>query len=562
MCHEIEDFPPPMPLQSAVRTYKLALATRVGYAIPDGQTWAGHIGDIVNTINVWFEREMAVRFEPVIDSRLRFRSADPVGLACGNAPVAHGKCPSGGTLAGFACVMRELRNQGLKDFDIGHLLGQSQSCPGGAAGIGVVCITDTYLQKARGVTMFPNPEYPRYRLLTHEIGHQLGAHHTYSAGSCGLISPYSSHEPGSGSTLMSYAGSCDDDDVRAGRAAYFNINSIEWMRMAMNENDEGCIQAMAPGIWNEAPLVASGGTFTIPPDTAFELIASATDLDGDGLTYSWEQYDHDCRPTSAMVDDPGSDPLFRSQEPRALSDQPGSAVRTFVDEGIPGGILPTIETTRPGEQPITMRLVVRDGQGGVSHQETRIEVSGTPFRVVAEPAREGVPTRFQWNHTDLPAGNRDGTVDILFSSDGEQFTPLIEGAANDGEEYIQLDAVCGADSNVIRVRATYGDIETGTSLVLFDDFEFQIFCNCPSLQQASCGSCHAARCSYLDTVEQACWNTDDWFVCPLGETVQLRTCLCLPRAQPTLPPGTPPRPQSVLVCPARSYSWECRAPRH
>ena len=111
-------------------------------------------------------------------------------------------------------------------------------------------------------------------------------------------------------------------------------------------------------------------------------------------------------------------------------------------------------------------------------------------------------------------------------------------------------------NNVIRVRATHGDIETGTSLVLFDDFQFHVFCNCPSSQQSSCGSCRSARCGHVDTVEQACWNTDDWFVCPLGETIQLRTCQCLPRSYPTPAPGPAP------VCPARSYGWECRAPRY
>ena len=65
-----------------------------------------------------------------------------------------------------------------------------------------------------------------------------------------------------------------------------------------------------------------GGPFTIPARTPFLLTAAGNDVDGDSLTYTWEQYDAGVLQLLDNVNK-ASGPLFRSFDPVA------SPSRTF-----------------------------------------------------------------------------------------------------------------------------------------------------------------------------------------------------------------------------------------
>jgi hypothetical protein len=127
-----------------------------------------------------------------------------------------------------ACALREDNRDNMKavlddgDYDLGFLFGARDG--GGANGCAwfVVCQTasDT-LHKARGAgLMGNNGANSASGLLAHEVGHQLGARHTFTgqAGGCTLNEflagdSESGYEPGSGTTRMSYNGNCDSDNV-------------------------------------------------------------------------------------------------------------------------------------------------------------------------------------------------------------------------------------------------------------------------------------------------------------------------------------------------------------
>lgn len=119
--------------------------------------------------------------------------------------------------------------------------------------------------------------------VTHEMGHQLGDNHTYSynegTGVC--------VEPGSGSTIMGYAGiTSPNTDVQEHSDVYFHTVSIDQIQTNLSTVT---VDVETP-ITNNPPVVTPMTTsYTIPKSTAFVLTASATDPDGDTLSYNWEQ---------------------------------------------------------------------------------------------------------------------------------------------------------------------------------------------------------------------------------------------------------------------------------
>ncbi len=177
---------------------------------------------------------------------------------------------------------------GTANFDIGHTFSTGG---GGLAGLGVICNNS---QKARGITGSPNPVGDPYDIdyVAHEVGHQFGGPHTFNATTvnCGGSNRSAANavEPGSGITIMAYAGICGTVNNLANNSIpIFHTRSFESITTKVQST---ACQVTTPSS-NTAPVVNAGSDYTIPKGTPFKLTGSATDAENDPLTFCWEQND-------------------------------------------------------------------------------------------------------------------------------------------------------------------------------------------------------------------------------------------------------------------------------
>lgn len=178
-------------------------------------------------------------------------------------------------------------------YDIGHLFGASGG--GGNAGcIGCVCVDDSpalndknkgsgYTSPADGIPQGDNFDID---YVAHEMGHQLGDNHTFSHQ---LEGAGTNMEPGSGSTIMGYAGITGaTTDVQAHSDAYFHAVSI--YQTQTNLTAKTC--DVETPTTNNPPVITGIQDYSIPKGTAFVLTATVTDPENDPMTYTWEQTDN------------------------------------------------------------------------------------------------------------------------------------------------------------------------------------------------------------------------------------------------------------------------------
>jgi len=347
------------------------------------------------------------------------------------------------------------------DYDIGHIFSTGG---GGLAGLGVVCSTS----KADGVTGIPDPKGDAYYIdyVAHEIGHQFGANHTFNGttGSCGGSNRNAStaYEPGSGSTIMAYAGICGDEDIQSTALSTtaggisedtFHAGTIaEIYDFSRIGGGSVCSVVSAPG--NSAPNADAGSDYTIPGLTPFELTGSATDVDvADTLSYQWDEMDTGtATDATSFGSDLGDNALFRSFAP---SDSE-TRVLPRLDILLSGGNdkaerLPSLDRT------MNFRLTVRDQNGGVDEDDMQVEVDqgSGPFRVLslAQSVTLDVDQDhvIEWNAActeQAPVNCAD--VDILLSEDGGLTFPhsLAAATANDGSETVSLPVVTTTQARV------------------------------------------------------------------------------------------------------------------
>ncbi len=198
------------------------------------------------------------------------------------------------------------------NYDIGHLFGASGG--GGNAGcIGCVCVAST---KGSGITSpgagLPQGDSFDIDYVAHEMGHQLGGNHTFTQASEGTIAQT---EPGSGSTIMGYAG-ITNYDVQGHSDPIFSYKSI--YQIQTNLNSKTCPVSTSLVGTNATPAVNAGADYTIPVGTAFMLTGTATDANSsDVLTYLWEQNDVGtaANASSQVLQSKAAGPNFRTFKP-------------------------------------------------------------------------------------------------------------------------------------------------------------------------------------------------------------------------------------------------------
>ncbi len=230
----------------------------------------------LSRVNEVFETDMAVTFELIDATQLIYTNST-------TDPYSNANIGVGGAWSS------ELQNTltseiGSAAYDIGHLLGASGG--GGNAGcIGCVCSGSKGSAYTSPSDAIPEGDSFDIDYVAHEIGHQMGANHTFAFQTEGTDV---NSEPGSGTTIMGYAGITGPDNVALHSDDYFHYHSIK--QILDNLETKSCQTTEA--ISNNPPIADAGNDYNIPAGTAYVLRGSATDPDGsDNLTYCWEQID-------------------------------------------------------------------------------------------------------------------------------------------------------------------------------------------------------------------------------------------------------------------------------
>ncbi|HMU33450.1 MAG: VCBS repeat-containing protein [Acidobacteria bacterium] len=347
-------------------------------------------------------------------------------------------------------------NIGEANYDIGHMFGASGG--GGNAGcIGCVCVDG---QKGSGITS-PGDGVPQgdnfdIDYVVHEVGHQMGANHTFSFS---LEGTGRNKEVGSGITIMGYAG-ITPYDVAPHSIDTFHQTSIEQIQANLANKTCPVTTNMTQ---NHPPVVSSVPNYTIPISTPFALTGSATDPDGDSLTYQWEQNDNATSSGSSSPASPGktTGPNWLSFPPTASPTRYFPKMATvlaglLVSPTLPGGdAVANTEALSSVSRTLNFRLTVRDNKpyvpgvtiGQTQYTDSVITVTNSsgPFKVTSpntsiQVAGGSVQT-VTWNVANTTAAPVSvANVKISLSTDGGQTFPtvLLASTPNDGSADVTI----------------------------------------------------------------------------------------------------------------------------
>ncbi len=434
-----QDPPPTQTTGPDLRTYRLAVAAtgeftaRHGGTVNSAQT---KIVEAINEVNGLYEDEFSIRFTLVDNTSIVYANAATDPYTNNNNVAMLGE-----NQTNLDAVI------GNANYDIGHVFG---TAGGGVAFVGVAGLNG---RKGQGVSA--NNLNFSTQTVSHEIGHQFGTFHTWNGanGSCTASQwdPDFSMEPGSGSTIMSYAGFCGVDNTQTFRDDYFHSVSFD----AIVNHAVNAIPSVGTIVstGNSAPIVSAGPDYTIPANTPFELVdGTATDPDGDTLTFNWEQRDLGTSQKSLASPDDGLGPLFRTYPRTTDSTRTLPRINELLNNTTPlGEQLPTANRT------INFRLNAVDGRGGVASDAVVLTVidTGAPFAILSPNTEASFPTgstqTVTWNVAGTDSNGIDAAnVDILLSTDGGITFPtvLASGAPNDGSHDVVLPNVSTGSARI------------------------------------------------------------------------------------------------------------------
>lgn len=437
-----------------LRTYRLAVACTHEYAVgvagatPTAALTLAAVVTTINRVNGIYESELDIRLILIKNNNkiLFTDSAKDPFTGNDNANILINESQS--TIDAII---------GSNNYDIGHTF---STLSGGLAEVGVVCIDGS---KASGVTGTSPPSGDPFDVdyVAHEMGHEFGGVHTFNAatGNCDNNEDSTANaEPGSGSTVMAYAGICDPlNDLQPNSDPQFHALSLDRITDYIT-NGAGSKCGVQTPTGNTPPVVNAGADYTIPKSTPFVLTGSATDADKDSLTYSWEETNVG-GPFGDWKTPHGDAPIFRSFSPVVTPTRYFPKMSDILNNTTTiGEELPTYART------LKFRLTARDnhaGGGGICSDEILVAVDGKsgPFSVVnpdtATTWDAGTFKIIKWNvnNTNIAPVNC-ADVSIELSADGGLTFPvtLLASTPNDGsEEIIVPDNITAAAR--IRVKA-------------------------------------------------------------------------------------------------------------
>lgn len=436
-----------------LKTMRLAQSCNAEYSNYFGATSAAQVGLVLAAFNATltrcngvYEKDLALHLNLVASS------TNVIYYSPSTDPYT--------TMSSWNSQLQSTLNSviGAANYDIGHMFGSTGG--GGNAGcIGCVCVDAT---KGSGITSpadgIPQGDNFDIDYVAHEVGHQLGANHTFSHGSEGT----GVHkEVGSGITIMGYAG-ITAQDVANHSIDIFHQASIA--QIQANLLTKTCPVTVAISANNTAPTVATLTNYTIPVSTPFALIGSATDAENDPLTYSWEQNDNTTTTGTGSVASP-----TKTTGPNWISSYPStSPLRLFpklstilagsnVSGPLTGGDAgANTEALSSVARTLNFRLTVRDnapynsitpeiGQTQFADVVVTVSATGGAFAVTAPntavswPAASNQTITWSAGSTAVAPFNA-ANVKISLSTDGGNTFPtvLLASTPNDGSEVVTL----------------------------------------------------------------------------------------------------------------------------
>lgn len=435
-----------------LRTYRLALAATGEYTTFQGGTvllaQAAQV-TTMNRVNGVYERDMAITMQIIANNNLLIyttASTDPYTNGNPGSMITQNQSNTNSVI-------------GSTNYDIGHVFGTNS---GGLAGLGVVCGT----QKARGVTGSAAPVGDPFDIdyVAHEMGHQFSGNHSFNNSCSGNRNNATAVEPGSGVTIMGYAGICAPD-VQNHSIDHFHGRNLQEIGTFITGTSHTC--PVKTPLNNDAPTISGTvGSVTIPANTPFALTATASDPDGNTLTYCWEQNNNQITTQPPVATATGG-PNFRSLSP---SENPTRYFPSIASQ-LAGGpftweVIPSVSRT------MNFRVTVRDnasGGGCNDHEDIVLTTTAAagPF-IVNYPTDAGISwavgstKTVTWSvaNTDV-APVACANVDIMLSVDGgETFTTILAGTPNDGSQDIVVPNSVTAEAIIMVIceNGTFFDI--------------------------------------------------------------------------------------------------------
>lgn len=440
-----------------LRTFRLAMSVTGEYTAYFGGTKAQALAAINNTmtrVNGVFEKDFNVRMVLISNTDLVIYTSASTDPYSASSSMSNWNQQLQTTLTNTI---------GNANYDVGHLFGASGG--GGNAGcIGCVCVNPTstvplgkgsgYTSPANGV---PSGDAFDIDYVAHELGHQFGANHTFSMSNEGTGA---NMEPGSGSTIMGYAG-ITSQDVQLNSDPYFHAISIQ--QVTNNIKAKTCPTITVTG--NSIPTANAGLDYTIPKSTPFMLTGSGTDANGDALTYIWEQFDNasstQTGASSAASATKTSGPTFRSYSPTTSPTRyfPNMS-RVLAGATTTSGSEIVVEALPSVARTLNFRFTVRDNRAGGSannSDDMKITVNATagPFVVTAPNTAVsyagGSTQTITWNVAGTTAnGVNCANVDILISTNGgSTWSTLLAATPNDGTQAVTIPNTPGTQNRIM-----------------------------------------------------------------------------------------------------------------
>ena len=349
---------------------------------------------------------------------------------------------------------------GSENYHIGHVF--TTGGGGAVAFPGIVCRNGF---KAKGTTGSESPGGDSFYFdyVAHEFGHQFGANHTFNgdADFCGEDNQRideTAVEPGSGSTIMAYAGLCAPQNVQLNSDLYFHIISLQEIRAYVTNGAGNSCADKKELVFNKfTPEVDAGDDMIIPIGTPFKLTGTGSDADGDPITFTWEQTDNEI---TAVPPIPNAKrgALYRSVIPKSDPIRYMPDLKTLKN----GSISSTWEVTPEVSREMNFALTARDNNieaGQLASDAMVVNITDTagPFKVNSQNI-EGLAWTANTKETiswDVAGTTGNGvnvsSVNILLSTDGGSTFPIVlePNVANDGSQVITVPEVQAAQCFVM-----------------------------------------------------------------------------------------------------------------